>query len=128
MFSQPNGGDENEDTFLLAPEIAKLNLNADLIVLSACDTGVGKLYGGEGINGLNSSFFVAGSNATLLSLWPVDDAGTALTMQNLFKNVVQRNAKADAALNEIKRAFINGDFGERYKHPQFWAPFLYNGV
>jgi len=128
MFSQPNGGDGNEDTFLLAPEIAKLNLNADLVVLSACDTGVGKLYGGEGINGLNSSFFVAGSNATLLSLWPVDDAGTALTMQNLFKKVVQENEKASTTLNHIKRAFLNGDFGERYKHPQFWAPFVYNGI
>lgn len=127
MFSQPNGGDGNEDTFLLAPEIVKLNLNADLVVLSACDTGVGKLYGGEGINGLNSSFLVAGSNATLLSLWPVDDAGTALTMQNLFKKIVQENAQASTTLNQIKRSFINGDFGERYKHPQFWAPFLYNG-
>lgn len=128
MFSQPNGGDGKEDTFLLAPEIAKLNLNADLVVLSACDTGIGKLYGGEGINGLNSSFLVAGSNATMLSLWPVNDAGTALTMQNLFKKVVQENAKASTTLNQIKRAFINGDFGERYKHPQFWAPFLYNGI
>lgn len=127
MFSQPNGGDGNEDTFLLAPEIVKLNLNADLVVLSACDTGVGKIYGGEGINGLNSSFLVAGSNATLLSLWPVDDAGTALTMQNLFKKIVQDNAKAPATLNQIKRSFIKGDFGENYKHPQFWAPFLYNG-
>lgn len=128
MFSQPNGGDGNEDTFLLAPEIVKLNLNTDLVVLSACDTGLGKLYGGEGINGLNSSFLVAGSNATLLSLWPVDDAGTALTMQNLFKKIVQQNAKAPETLNQIKRSFINGDFGERYMHPQFWAPFLYNGI
>ncbi|MEZ4852784.1 CHAT domain-containing protein [Flavobacterium sp.] len=127
MFSQPNGGDGNEDTFLLAPEIAKLQLHSDLVVLSACDTGLGKLYGGEGINGLNSAFLIAGSNATMLSLWPVDDAGTALTMQNLFKNVVQQNANAATTLNKIKRSFINGDFGETYKHPQFWAPFLYNG-
>lgn len=127
MFSQPNGGDGREDTFLLVPEIAKLNLNADLVVLSACDTGIGKLYGGEGINGLNSAFLVAGSNATMLSLWPVSDAGTALTMQNLFKKVVQQNGNTTETLNQIKRSFINGDFGEAYKHPQFWAPFLYNG-
>lgn len=127
MFSQPNGGDGREDTFLLVPEIAKLNLNADLVILSACDTGIGKLYGGEGINGLNSAFLVAGSNATMLSLWPVSDAGTALTMQNLFKKVVQQNGNTTETLNQIKRSFINGDFGEAYKHPQFWAPFLYNG-
>lgn len=127
MFSQPNGGDGKEDTFLLAPEIAKLNLNADLTILSACSTGVGKLYGGEGINGLNTSFLVAGSNSTLLSLWSVDDASTALTMQLLFKNVIQNNAKANVILNDIKRAFINGDFGDSVKAPKFWAPFLYNG-
>lgn len=128
MFSQPNGGDGSEDTFLLVPEISKLNLNADLVILSACDTGLGKLYGGEGINGLNTAFLTAGSNATMLSLWPVNDAGTALTMQSLFKQVVQKNANTVKTLNQIKRAFINGDFGSAFKHPQFWAPFLYNGI
>jgi CHAT domain-containing protein len=127
MFSQPNGGDGKEDTFLLVPEISNLSLNTDLVILSACDTGIGKLYGGEGINGLNSAFLVAGSNATMLSLWPVSDAGTALTMQNLFKKVVQENANTVETLNQIKRAFIKGDFGSEFKHPQFWAPFLYNG-
>ena len=127
MFSQPDGGDGNEDTFLLAPEIAKLNLNADMTVLSACSTAVGKLYGGEGVNGLNNAFLIAGSNSTLLSLWPVDDSSTATTMQLLFKLIVEANANTSDALNDIKRAFINGTFGERTKSPQFWAPFLYNG-
>ena len=127
MFSQPNSGDGKEDTFLLAPEIANLNLNADLTILSACSTGLGKLYGGEGINGLNSSFLVAGSNSTLLSLWSVDDASTALTMQILFKNIIQNNLKANEVLNDIKRAFIDGKFGDSAKSPKFWAPFLYNG-
>ncbi|MFB2118615.1 CHAT domain-containing protein [Parapedobacter sp. 2B3] len=128
MFSQPDGGDANEDTYLLAPEIARLHLNTDLVVLSACDTGVGKLYGGEGINGLNTAFLIAGSNATLLSLWPVDDAGTALTMQNLFRKVVQEQAAAGKTLHAIKRAFVKGDFGDRYKQPKYWAPFIYNGI
>lgn len=127
MFSQPNGGDGKEDTFLLAPEIMKLNLNADMTVLSACSTAVGKLYGGEGINGLNNAFLIAGSNSTLLSLWPVNDASTAITMQMLFKKVVQENAQASVVLNDIKRAFINGDIGEAAKSPKYWAPFLYNG-
>lgn len=127
MFSQPSEGDGNEDCFLLAPEIAKLNLNTNLVVLSACDTGIGKLYGGEGINGLNTAFLIAGSNATMLSLWPVDDAGTALTMQNLFKKVVRENAVSAETLNEIKRTFIKGGYGEQYRQPQFWAPFIYNG-
>jgi CHAT domain-containing protein len=128
MFSQPNGGDGNEDTFLLAPEISSLNLKTDLVIMSACDTGIGKLYGGEGINGLNTAFLTAGSNSTMLSLWPVDDSGTAITMQLLFKNIIQNNLQPDYTLNEIKRAFIKGNFGERGKSPKLWAPFLYNGI
>lgn len=128
MFSQPNEGDASEDTFLLAPEILKLNLNSDLVVLSACDTGIGKIYGGEGINGLGSAFLIAGSNATMLSLWPVNDAATALTMQNLYKKTIQEKASAEKTLHQIKRSFIRGDFGEIYKQPSFWAPFLYNGI
>jgi CHAT domain-containing protein len=127
MFSQPNAGDGSEDTFLLAPEIAKLNINTDLTILSACDTGIGKLYGGEGINGLNTSFLVAGSNSTMLSLWPVDDLGTSITMRLLFKNIIQNKMQPNEVLNEIKRSFIKGDFGERGKSPKLWAPFLYNG-
>lgn len=127
MFSQPNSGDGNEDTFLLVPEIYTLQLHADLVVLSACDTGVGKSYGGEGIHGLNSAFLVAGANATMLSLWPVNDYGTSLTMQNLFKSIVQQNANASYTLNTIKRAFIQGQFGDEFKHPKYWAPFVYNG-
>ena len=128
MMTQPDNGDAGEDTFLLAPEIARLNLKADLAVLSACDTGLGKLVGGEGINGLNSSFLVAGANATLLSLWPVNDASTAITMENVFKLIIQNNIHPFMAVNEIKRAMATGKAGKKLTHPKYWAPFLYNGI
>lgn len=127
MMSQPNNGDGIEDTFLLAPEIARLNLEADLAILSACDTGIGALFGGEGINGLNSAFLVAGANRTLLSLWPVNDYSTSLTMKNLFKMILLDGKDSFTAINAIKRAMANGEAGEEFRKPKYWAPFLLNG-
>ncbi len=127
MMSQPNNGDGKEDTFLLAPEIARFNLEADLAILSACDTGLGALVGGEGINGLNSAFLIAGANNTLLSLWPVNDSSTALTMKNLLKMIIIDGTDSFTAINQIKRAMATGAAGERLKAPKYWAPFLLNG-
>ncbi len=127
MMSQPNGGDGKEDTFLLAPEIAQLDLEADLAILSACDTGLGALVGGEGINGLNAAFLVAGANNTMLSLWPVNDYSTSLTMQNLFRMLIVDGRDAFTALNAIKRSMASGQAGEQFRAPKYWAPFLLNG-
>ena len=88
---------------------------------------MGKLYGGEGINGLNTAFLKAGANQTMLSLWSVNDAGTALTMQNFYKMVFS-GADASSTLNEIKRAFIRGKAGDIGKQPYIWAPFILNGL
>ncbi len=128
MMSQPDNGDGNEDTFLLAPEIAQLNLNADIAILSACDTGLGAIVGGEGINGLNAAFLIAGANSTMLSLWSVNDASTALTMKNFFKMTVIDGIDSFTALNTIKRAMATGQGGERLTMPSYWAPFLLNGL
>ena len=128
MMTQPDEGDGNEDTFLLAPEIARFNLKADLAVLSACSTGVGAIVNGEGINGLNSAFMIGGANSTLLSLWSVSDASTALTMKNLFKMRITDGMDTFTAINNIKRAMANGEAGEEFKKPIYWAPFLLNGL
>ena len=127
MMTQPNGGDGKEDMFLLAHEIAKLNLNADLMVLSACETALGKLYGGEGVNGLNSAILTAGANNTLLSLWPVDDAGTMIFMSLVYDNLYNQKQEVDEAVNNAKRDLLSGIAGERFIAPYIWAPFLLNG-
>ena len=118
---------KGEDTFLLTHEIEKLNLNADMVVLSACQTALGKIYGGEGINGLNSSLLVAGSNNTLLSLWPVNDAGTMVLMTLMYQNMYLKNQNASNALTNAKRAMLKGLYGDAYKSVYMWAPFVLNG-
>lgn len=127
MMTSPPEGDGMEDTFLIAPEIAKMNIRADLAIMSACDTGTGKYYRGEGINGLNSALMTAGANGTLLSLWPVSDQGTMVLMTLLYDLVFNQGIPADKSLNAVKRHMISGELGELYQDPVIWAPFIYSG-
>ena len=128
MMTQNNSEKiKGEDTFLLLHEIEKLNFNADLVVLSACQTALGKIYGGEGINGLNSSLLLAGANNTLLSLWPVNDSGTMVLMTLLYNNMFLKKQNAKMALSNAKRTMLSGKYGDQYKSVYMWAPFVLNG-
>lgn len=127
MMTQPPSGDGNEDMFLLAHEIATLDLNADMAVLSACETALGKNYKGEGVNGLNSALLTAGANSTLLSLWPVDDAGTMTLMTEVYNNLYTNNMTVEDAVNSAKRKMLSGIYGERFTTPKIWAPFILSG-
>ena len=127
MMTQPANGDGNEDMFLLTHEISALNLKADLAILSACETALGKIYGGEGINGLNSALLVAGANHTLLSLWPVNDAGTMVMMTVLYDNLYVKKQSVNDAVNNTKREMLKGTFGEQFATPVIWAPFILSG-
>ncbi|HMQ00123.1 MAG TPA: CHAT domain-containing protein, partial [Cyclobacteriaceae bacterium] len=113
--------------YLTAVEITQLKLKADLAVLSACETGLGKIYGGEGVSGLTSSFLVAGANRVLVSLWPVSDAGTMIFMMGMYELVEKRGYTYDKAVNEMKRRFIQKEFGEEFSSPDIWAPFILTG-
>ncbi|QOD62112.1 CHAT domain-containing protein [Polaribacter haliotis] len=128
MLTQNNGEKiKGEDTFLLAHEIEKLTLNADMVTLSACQTALGKIYGGEGINGLNSSLLLAGANNTLLSLWPVNDSGTMVLMTLVYQNMYLKNQTASVALSNAKRTMLSGKVGAGFKSVYMWAPFVLNG-
>ncbi|HBX52705.1 MAG: hypothetical protein A2275_00140 [Bacteroidetes bacterium RIFOXYA12_FULL_35_11] len=117
----------NQDGYLRTAEIAELNLQADFVDLSACETGLGKIYPGEGVVGLSQSFIIAGANGISVSLWEVADKSTAEFMVEMYRLVEKEKKSYSQAINEVKRKFINGDFGYYWKMPFNWAPFVYYG-
>jgi CHAT domain-containing protein/Tfp pilus assembly protein PilF len=117
----------NEDGYLRMGEIAKLDIQADLVTLSACETGLGKTYGGDGVTGLTQSFLLAGANSVSLSFWNVSDKSTSQFMVTMYDMVQNKDISYSKAITEVKRQFIKGGFGEKYKAPYYWAPFVYYG-
>jgi CHAT domain-containing protein len=115
-------GNTEEEGFLTAPEIFNMNLNADLVGLSACQTGLGIQSAGEGVVGLSRAFMYAGTDSVLVSLWSVSDESTYMLMVKFFERLKQGKDKL-TALKEAKHYLrING-----YDNPFYWAPFILMG-
>jgi CHAT domain-containing protein len=121
LTSQKNSG---EDGSLQTTEIFKLKLNADLVVLSACQTGLGKLVRGEGMIGLTRAFMYAGTPSVIVSLWSVSDMSTADLMGEFYKNLIKNKLSKTDALRKARLALI---VGGKYSHPFYWAPFVLIG-
>jgi CHAT domain-containing protein/tetratricopeptide (TPR) repeat protein len=113
---------KEEDGFLHVREIYNLRMNADLVVLSACQTGKGSLERGEGLLGLPRIFFYAGSKAVVSALWPIGDRSTAGFMDT-FYGFLSGSYSKTAALRLAKLRMIRSEFS----HPFYWAAFVLNG-
>jgi CHAT domain-containing protein len=97
--NQP-ASDPADDGYLTAKEVTAMNLEGtELVTLSACETGLGGVRSGEGVYGLQRALAVAGARSTLLSLWKVDDALTAIFMQEFYKRLMAGEGRADALRN-----------------------------
>ncbi len=98
-----------EDGILSAEEISGMKLNAELVVLSACQTGLGKMIRGEGMIGLSRSFMYAGAPAVVVSLWSVSDKSTNLLMTRFYENlIINKLTKADA-LQQARNSMIKDE-------------------
>lgn len=122
------GNDPNDDGLLEAREIMQLDLHADLVVLSACQTARGRLGAGEGVVGMSWAFFVAGVPTMVASQWKVDSASTARLMIDFHKRM--RGEGATPGRNKataLQQAAMSLMKDPRYRHPYFWAGFVMIG-
>ena len=122
LLLTPTGGGE-DDGLLQVYEIFNLSLRADLVVLSACETGLGKEVTGEGLVGLTRAFLYAGAPSVVVSLWRVRDDTTPELMVGFYGGLDRLGDKAEA-LREAKLAMIQKG---NYAHPYYWAPFVLVG-
>jgi CHAT domain-containing protein len=113
-----------QNGFLRLNDIYNLRLNSALVVLSACQTALGKDIRGEGLIGLTRGFMYAGTPRVVASLWKVDDAATAELMKHFYQNMLQKKLRPAAAL---RAAQIEISRDERYKSPYYWAAFTIQG-
>jgi CHAT domain-containing protein len=135
-----------DDGMLRSSEIYRLNIPAEMVVLSACNTGLGKVVKGEGMLGLQRSFFYAGVSTVVASLWNVYDRSTAFMMNEFYKSILKRENEDSSwystlarwtgwdtsvpfgmkakAMRDTKLTLLNH---ERFNHPVYWAPFIVVG-
>jgi CHAT domain-containing protein/tetratricopeptide (TPR) repeat protein len=124
VFSLIDREGKPQDGFLRLHEIYNLQLNADLVVLSACETGLGKEINGEGLIGLTRGFMYAGAPRVVASLWNVDDFATAELMKLFYQRMLKDGLPAGAALRGAQLE-LSGQ--KRWASPYFWAGFVLHG-
>lgn len=112
-----------DDGSLFAWELCGVPLRADLVVLSACETGVGRFLSGEGIESLARAFRLSGCPNVVMSLWQADDESAGQIVQAFFKNQLVGQGQAEA-LASAKRAFLAETELNRHTHPFYWATFV----
>ncbi len=124
LFSMVDEKGKPQNGFLKLVEIYNLNLKADLVVLSACQTALGEDVRGEGLIGLTRGFMNAGALRVVASLWRVDDAATAELMSEFYREMFVNHKSAAAAL---RSAQIHVSEQKRWRSPYYWAAFTIQG-
>lgn len=122
-------GNKNDDGFLRTDEVFNLRLGSPLVMLSACETGLGKEKRGEGVMGLTRAFMYAGAPTVGVSLWSVADKSTADLMTDFYKRLLAPGSTAtvvspSGAMRAAQLAMISG---KKYSAPFYWAPFVLVG-
>jgi CHAT domain-containing protein/tetratricopeptide (TPR) repeat protein len=113
-----------ENGFLRLYDIYNMNLTADLVVLSACQTALGKDIKGEGLIGLARAFMYAGSTRVVASLWQAEDRATAVLMGHFYENLLAKKLSVPAALRNAQLAMLQN---KRWQKPRYWAAFTIQG-
>ncbi|MBO0722445.1 MAG: CHAT domain-containing protein, partial [Blastocatellia bacterium] len=119
------GKSGDDDGVLTALEAASLYLSGTkLVVLSACDTGVGEVMRGEGVQGLRRALILAGSESQVISLWPVSDEATKNLMIQYYKVLLQGQGRGEG-LRQVQLRMLR--YRKKWQHPFYWAAFIQSG-
>jgi CHAT domain-containing protein len=113
------------DGFLRLHDIYNLNLDVDMVVLSACRTALGKEVNGEGLIGLTRGFMYAGASRVVASLWDVKDEATAELMRRFYQKMFKEARPPAAALREAQISMLKEN---RWESPYYWAAFTLQGM
>jgi tetratricopeptide (TPR) repeat protein len=112
---------QKEDGILESAEIAQMHIHSDVVVLSACETGLGERVPGEGTMGLARAFALAGARVVVVSLWEVADQSTSQLMNVMYQELRRSNGNVPRALHEAQQSLLAS---ERTSAPFYWAPFI----
>ncbi|KAA1247512.1 CHAT domain-containing protein [Aquimarina sp. RZ0] len=115
-----------EQNLLYVKDLYAYNINADLVTLSACQTGLGKLQKGEGMLSLARGFNYAGARSLVTTLWKINDQTTSKLIGNFYKNLSNASPK-DAALRNAKLKYLSSVDDELLTHPYYWSGFIISG-
>ena len=121
-------GDVEDDGRLEAREIMNLKLNADLAVLSACETANGRIAPGEGVMGMSWSFFVAGTRSLVVSQWKVSSESTSQFMSSFYQTLQSKPSPPQTKASALRTATLLTMKNNRYRHPFYWAPYVLIGT
>lgn len=124
LFSMINERGEPLEGYLRMIDVFNLNLPAELVVLSACQTGLGKNIESEGLVGLTRGFMYAGAKRVVVSLWKVSDSSTSELMVRFYTNMLKKGQSPAAALRSAQLELWQT---RRFKSPYYWAPFVIQG-
>ncbi len=129
VLTPPSEGTELDDGLLTASEVARLKLNADWVILSACNTAAADgTAGAEGLSGLARAFFYAGSRALLVSHWAVSSDATVELTTKMFRVAAENSGIGKSeALRRSMLLLMNSEAKPYYAHPMFWGPFVVVG-
>jgi CHAT domain-containing protein len=124
VLSLVNNRGNSQDGFLRLHDVYNLHLNADMVVLSACETGLGADVSGEGLVGLTRGFMYAGAGHVVVSLWRIDDEATSELMKSFYQQMLVHHLRPAAALRAAQIAIWKQP---RWRAPYYWGAFAIQG-
>ena len=123
VLSPPNSFEEKYDGFLRSQEIAELDINDAIVILSACNTNYPIYINAPNFSGLPRSFIEAGARGVIYTNWNIDSMSAKIFTSEAVSLAVKNNLDISSALSFTMKKFSEGEFGEQYKHPYYWAPY-----